>query len=151
MLDLFYIILNVHSLIAYENSHHIQILICQTFLYIARNSLNGKTGDYIAARCARSDYSKTQLRLSLHPPLILLALVNRVQELRKRRGRPRPPYLLLTSISLTAQDIYFEDITVTLPAIEAAEFARKSTMQNYCPLTSLPILECVDEESFLPH
>jgi len=56
-----------------------------------------------------------------------------------------------------AQDIYFEDIYVgditDVPAIEAAEFARKSTMQNYCPLTSLPILEfeCVDEESYLPH
>lgn len=117
-----------------------------------RNSLNGKTDDYIATRYARSDYGKIQLRLSLYPSLILLALVNRVQELRKRRGRPRPPYLLLTSISPSrAQDIYFEDITDV--RAEATEFARKSTMQNYCPHASSPVLEfeCVDEESCLPH
>lgn len=50
---------------------HMKTRIISRFLYIKRSyvsrSLNGKPGDYIAVRCARSDYSKTQLRLSPIP------------------------------------------------------------------------------------
>lgn len=48
-------------------------------------------------------------------------------------------------------EIYISRVQPT--CTQAAEFARKSTMQNYCPHTSFPVLEFgyADEESHLPH
>lgn len=136
--------------------HHIWIFISRT---VAPNLENGETGDYVAwldasGQITRGKESSAPVLIPAIPSLIL----NPVGPCQPNSRTPKATWAAKTAVSpptflslFYEREIYISRVQPT--CTQAAEFARKSTMQNYCPHTSFPFLEFgyADEESHLPH
>lgn len=121
--------------------HHIWIFISRT---VAPNLENGETGDYVAwldasGQITRGKESSAPVLIPAIPSLIL----NPVGPCQPNSRTPKATWAAETAVSPPTFLSFFYEREIYISRVQpmctqAAEFAHKSTMQNYCPHTSFP-------------